>query len=129
VSDFVQAGYADRLDTSRAGIHIGTYPGTVTYEILISAISEVLVYGSHEDLYRRVQQTTLGADEKPVAVLVPSGTIGMSRTKRSVIVQPTGGRMYIINADALRDTLRGKILRATVSEVITSKTKTPATIL
>jgi hypothetical protein len=118
MGEFIEAGYVDRLDKSRAGIHIGTYPLTVTYEVLIEAVADVLCYGSYADIYRRIQQTTLDGTGDAAAVLNQAGTISMSRTKRSVIVRPRDGKKYVINADALRDVMRDKLLRATISEVV-----------
>ena len=130
MGEFIKAGYADRLDRSRAGIHIGAFPETVTYEILISAIIDVLDYGSYADIYRRVQQTTFNNDTgSHESVLQQDGAISLSNTKRSVKIRPKDGRLYVINADALRDVMRGNIPRATVSEVVFSKPERKQTTL
>lgn len=120
MGEFVDAGYADRLDRLTAGIHIGTN----TYVIPGEALHLVLMYGSSQEIFLRVPQTTLDRREPS---LQEAGTISLSHTKKSVKVQPRDGRLYVINADALRDVMHGNIPRATVSEVVYTRTGKPAT--
>ncbi len=87
------------------------------YELTIPAIQHVLSGVSAEELYRRIPQTTF--DECNVAQpLQLWGTIALSRTRKSVVIRPRDDRLYLINAEALRDVMHGRIPRATVSEVV-----------
>ncbi len=123
--DFVQAGYAHSCMpvAKQVLIHIGQD----VYELTIPAVQHVLSGVSAEELYRRIPQTVF--DECNVASpLQVWGTIALSRTRRSVVIRPRDGRLYLINAEALRDVMHRKIPRASVSEIVkTTPTTTKAT--
>lgn len=114
MGNYIDAGYAERLNDSYAGIHIGR----TMYEISDQAVQHLLMYGLYSLIYQRGLQNTLEL----------AGRISLSPNKQSVMVQPNDGRLYIINADALRDVMRGKIPRATVSEVVFSKPREQKTL-
>jgi len=114
VGEFVEAGYALRPDKDRVEIHIGAD----TFELTTDEIHQVLMFGSYEHVYLRVPQTTLDGCLRGECDLQQAGTIGLSKTKRSVTLRSRDGRLYVINADALRDVMHGKIPRATVSEIV-----------
>lgn len=109
MSRFLNAGHACCCE---GGVLIKA--GLATYEVPAKSVQRVLAYGAHEDLFRRVRQTTLDS----ASGLKGCGTISMSKTRKSVTIRPPGERLYLINADALRDVMRGKIPIATVCEVI-----------
>jgi len=116
MSRFLNAGKAYRSDDGQT-LRIST--GITTYEVAVTSIQRVLAYGSHEDLFRRVSQASLDG----YSDLKGWGSISMSETRISVKVRPNGGRLYLINADALRDVMRGKTPFAAVSEVVFSQPK------
>lgn len=119
--EFREAGYVNRLDEDRVGIHIGPFPETVTYEITTETAHQVLMYGAHCEILRRIPQTQLDPFGSHEALLQRAGTITLSRTRVTVTVRPKDGRLYVINADALRDVMHGKIPKAAVSEAIFRK--------
>ena len=113
--DFVPAGHAHSCMpvAKQVLIHIGHDD----YELTIPAVQHVLSGVSAEELYRRIPQTTF--DDCNVAQpLQLWGTIALSRTRRSVVIRPRDGRLYLINAEALRDVMHRKIPRASVSEIV-----------
>jgi len=121
MSQFLEVGH-----TLRSGDKVEIHIGPATYDLTADAARQVLVYGSFQEIYKEVPQVTLDGSGREVG-----GFVTLSRTRRSVTVKlKTGrpGRLYLINAEALRDVMRGKIPRATVSEVVFApgSGKTPA---
>jgi hypothetical protein len=123
---YFEVGYAAR-NAGGAEIHIGP----AAYFLDEEAVREVLVYGSVREVYQNLPQAIIG-DAGIAAGREVGGFVRLSRRRQSVTVKlktTRPGRLYIINAEALRDVMRGKIPRATVTEVIFAAPgsgKTPA---
>lgn len=117
--EFVKTGFAERQDEDRVGIHIGLD----IYEISTETAHRVLMYGAHCEILRRIPQTRLDPCGSHEATLQRAGTVTLSKTRVTVTLRPKDGRLYVINADALRDVMHGKIPRATVSEAIFAKSE------
>jgi hypothetical protein len=116
MNQFLEVGHALR-NGDMVEIHIGP----AAYDLTADAARQVLVYGSFQEIYKQVPQVTLDGSGREVG-----GFITLSRTRRSVTVKlKTGrpGRLCLINAEALRDVMRGKLPRAAVSEVIFAGSK------
>lgn len=91
MGEFVEAGYIDRLDEDRVGIHI---TGSVTYEIPTPSIQNVLWNGLQANAFQRVPQTVLDGSGNPDVPLMPAGILTLSRTRRSVTFRTLNVRLY-----------------------------------
>lgn len=118
MSEFVTAGHVKRLDRERVGIHIDPD----AYELEARALSHVMAYGSTEGLYQQISQSTFEGSGIKTG-LQQAGTVKLSKTKRVVTVRLQNGRLFVINAAALRDVMHDKIPQAAVSEIVNSPTK------
>jgi len=94
-----------------------------TLKITTEAVHNVLMFGSYEHVYQQVPQTTLDGAFRAEFEDHQYGTVCLSRKKVMVTLRARDGRLYVINADAFRDVMHGKIPRATVSEVVYTRSK------
>jgi len=119
MSEFVTIGHVSIWD-DLVEIRIETE----SYVVPVPSVQRVLHSGSDEVIYQHVPQTTLGDEGSAIEHAQVAGTITLSRTHRSVTVRPNPGwRLFLINAEAFRDVMRGILPRATVSEIINHKSK------
>lgn len=84
-----------------------------TYHVPVS-IMRGIVAECRKDVIR-VRKTQMSLDG---SVWYPAGSIGLSKTGKAISIHPYTGRHYVINAEAMREVLRGKIPSVTISEVM-----------
>ncbi|MEN6610895.1 MAG: hypothetical protein ABFC24_08630 [Methanoregulaceae archaeon] len=108
MGEFRTAGSA-----TRKGDLVEITAGQDIYEVPVSVMTGIVSRGDKDLILVRNLQTSLDG-----TIWTPAGSICMSRTGRSVSIRPWKGGHYVINAEEMRDVLRGNISSATVFEVV-----------